>query len=264
MSGQDLGTMREQELDVRLSQDVYLVGGGSTRAFGLSFDPDCHIYVIDGGSELALVDCGMGDPQSLERIVKNIQDEGLDIDRLSTLILTHYHVDHAGGAARFRERLGLKTIAPRGAAQALRMGDERAVSLDEAKRAGLYPADYSVEPVEVDQEVAEGDVLHIGDVHLEVFDTPGHCAGHASYLLSGRERRYLLAGDAVFHGGTIVLQNIHDCSIQESASSARKLADLEFDALLPGHANITLTNGRSHAEMAAATFEQLYVPKNLF
>ena len=44
---------------MRLTRSVYLVGGG-TLAFGLSDDYDCHVYVIDGGEEMALVDAGAG------------------------------------------------------------------------------------------------------------------------------------------------------------------------------------------------------------
>jgi glyoxylase-like metal-dependent hydrolase (beta-lactamase superfamily II) len=248
---------------MRITDDVYLVGGGPTLAFGLSDDPDCHVYLIDGGDELALVDCGMADGASLERIARNIETEGLDLARLRRLILTHYHMDHAGGAARFHERFGLEVLAPAGAAEALRTGDERAVALDMAKRAGFYAPDYPFVPVAVDRELREGDRVRIGRLELEVFDTPGHCDGHASYLLFGRDRRYLFAGDAVFSGGRVVLQNIHDCSIQRSADSIRKLAALEFDALLSGHAAIAVTDGRLHVQTAAQACDQLFVPKNL-
>jgi hydroxyacylglutathione hydrolase len=98
---------------------------------------------------------------------------------------------------------------------------------------------------------------------LEVFETPGHCDGHVSLLLRGGERRYLFAGDAVFSGGRVVLQNIHDCSIQKSAASIAKLAQLEFDALLPGHAAICLDGGMRHVAIANAACQSLFVPKNL-
>lgn len=248
---------------MRVTDEVYLVGGGSTIAFGLSNAPDCHVYLINGGEELTLVDCGMADGNSLERIARNIEAEGLDLGRLRRLILTHYHVDHAGGAARFQERFGLEVFAPAGAAEALRTGDERAVALDVAKRAGYYDADYRFIPVRVDHELTDGDRVPLGSLQLEVYDTPGHCDGHASYLLVGRSRRYLFAGDAVFHGGLIVLQNIHDCSIQRSATSVEKLAGLEFDTLLPGHGAIAVDDGGSHVRLAAAAFNSLFVPKNL-
>jgi hydroxyacylglutathione hydrolase len=248
---------------VRISDEVYVVGGGAAMAFGLSNDPDCHVYLIDGGDELALIDCGMAAGDSLDRILANVRAEGLSPSKITKIIATHYHMDHAGGAARFRDRLGIDLVAPAEAAHALRTGDEHAVALDVAKAAGFYSQDYRFEPVDVACEVQEGDRVRVGDLELEVFETPGHCDGHDSYLLYGKERRYLFAGDAVFSGGRVVLQNIHDCSIQKSAASIAKLAKLEFDALLPGHAAICLDGGMRHVALAHQACQSLFVPKNL-
>ena len=44
---------------MRLTHDICLVGGGNF-GFGLSAPLDCHIYVIDGRQEVAIVDAGMG------------------------------------------------------------------------------------------------------------------------------------------------------------------------------------------------------------
>ncbi|MBA2597791.1 MAG: MBL fold metallo-hydrolase [Chloroflexia bacterium] len=248
---------------MRVTDEVFIVGGGIANAFGLSADPDCHVYLIDGGDELALIDCGMAAGDSLERILGNVRAEGLDPARITKIIVTHYHMDHAGGAARFRERLGAEVIAPAGAADALRTGDERAVALDMAKAAGFYAQDYRFEPVDIAREVHEGEHIAVGMLELEVIETPGHCDGHVSYLLRGRERTYLFAGDAVFSGGRVVLQNIHDCSIQKSAESIAKLARIEFDALLPGHAAICLDGGARHVALAFHSCQSLFVPKNL-
>ena len=248
---------------MRITNEVYLVGGGTSNAFGLSNDPDCHVYLIDGGEELALVDCGIAEGDSLDRILDNVRSDGFDPSRITHLLLTHYHMDHAGGAARFRDRLGLEVVAHTDAAPTLRTGDERAVALDMAKAAGLYPADYRFEPVAVAREVREGDRVSVGSLELDVFETPGHCDGHVSYLMRGRERTYLFSGDAVFSRGRVVMQNIHDCSIQKSAASIAKLADLEFDALLPGHAAICLSGGPRHVALAHEVCRKLFVPDRL-
>jgi hydroxyacylglutathione hydrolase len=248
---------------VRLTDEVYVVGGGTSNAFGLTNDPDCHIYLVDGGDELALIDCGIGEGDSIDRLMANVRAEGLDPSRITKLLLTHYHMDHAGGAARMRERLGLDVVAPADAAEALRMGDERAVALDMAKAAGLYPPDYRFEPVEVAVEVREGDRVQVGRLELEVIETPGHCDGHVSYLLRGREKTYLFSGDVVFSRGRVVMQNIHDCSIQKTADSLAKLAEIDFDALLPGHAAICLDGGPRHVALAHHTSQRLFVPDKL-
>ena len=59
---------------MRLTERVHLVGSGRT-GFNISDPYDCHVYLVDGGSELA---------------------------RIGTILLTHAHADHAGWAAGLR------------------------------------------------------------------------------------------------------------------------------------------------------------------
>jgi glyoxylase-like metal-dependent hydrolase (beta-lactamase superfamily II) len=248
---------------MRLTEDVYLVGGGSAFGFGLSGELDSHVYVIDGGSELALVDCGMADGASLDEILTNIRADGLDPDRIGRLFVTHYHMDHAGGAARFRDALGLQVGASADAAPAIRAGDAEATGLSIAQRAGFYSTAYHFQACEVDTELRDGDTLTLGEVQLLAVETPGHCDGHMCYLLNGRRRRYLFGGDCVFFGGQILLQNIPDCNIQAYARSVLKLRELDFESYLPGHLAISLRDGKRHIETAAQAFDRLFLPKNL-
>ena len=71
------------------------------------------------------------------------------------------------------------------------------------------------------------------------------------------------SGDAVFWGGTVALQNVPDASISESAEPIERLAQLEFEGLLPGHLTISLANGRRHVEAAAQRFRNLRLPPPL-
>src|SRR5688572_20681828 len=100
-------------------------------------DYDCHVYLIDGGDEYALIDAGGG--RDRDGLIANVEADGLDPRRLRQLLLTHAHGDHAGGAAALRERLGLTVLASPTAARYVRDGDERAISLDVARVAGAYP-----------------------------------------------------------------------------------------------------------------------------
>jgi hydroxyacylglutathione hydrolase len=248
--------------NVRLTPDVALVGGGNF-GFNLSAPLDCHIYLIDGGDELALVDAGMGGPHgATDEILANIEADGYDLGKLKTLILTHYHADHAGGAADFRDRLGLTVLGSPLCADALRTGNEDVISLPFAKAAGFYPADYVYRSCPAEGAFEEGQSFNIGRLKLTPFDTPGHSAGHVSFLVEGGDRAYLIGGDLVFFGGTIILQNIPDCSIQDYSASCRKMAEVPFDALLPGHLSISLKDGKRHVDAAAAQFNKLMVPKN--
>ena len=58
-------------------------------------------------------------------------------------------------------------------------------------------------------------------------------------------------------------QNIHDCKIDVYAESIFKVEKADFDALLPGHLQISLNEGKSHVIQAADAFRKLGVPPNL-
>jgi len=248
---------------VKLTPDVALVGGGMF-GFNLSSPGDCHVYLLDGGDDLVLVDGGIGgNVGDTDRIIANIASDGYDPARISRLLLTHYHADHAGGAAQLRERLGLEVHASPLTARVLAAGDEEANSVAAAKAGGLFPPEYRFPACPATGDLVEGASVEIGRLTARVVETPGHCRGHVSFLVDGGERRYLVQGDVVFFGGTILLQNVPDCSIQEYAASVRKLAKLDFDAFLPGHAAISLADGTRHVAQAAAEFAKLRVPKNV-
>lgn len=247
---------------MRMTADVALVGGGDT-GFNLSAPLDCHVYLLDGGDELALVDAGVGGATGdTAAILANIEEDGFALDRLRRLLLTHYHADHAGGAAELRDRLGLTVHGSPLTARTLETGDAEAISLPFAQAAGFYPPGYRFVSCPADGDLIEGEPFRVGRLTVTPFDTPGHCRGHVSLLVEGGDRRYLFGGDLVFFGGTIIAQNIADCSIQEYGESMKKMAGVEFDALLPGHLGLSLRRGKRHVDLAAEAFGKLMIPRN--
>lgn len=245
---------------MRLTPDVALVGGGPVTGFGLSGDFDAHVYLIDGGDQAALVDCGMGTERSMERILANIAADGVDPGRVTRILLTHYHTDHAGGAARFRQRLHAETAISSAAATALASADHAATQFAAGQAAGLFPPGYAYDACPVDLPLVDGDVVEVGRLSVRFIATPGHCAGHGAFLVTGGTATYLFSGDALFARGRILLQAIPDCDLQASAASIRRLAAEPFEALLPGHGSLALTGGRDHAGLAVAQLDALTVP----
>ena len=240
---------------MRLSERVYLVGSGSS-GFDMTDPFDCHVYLIDGGRELALIDVGAG--MGAAGIIENVKHEGFDPARIRHVVLTHGHGDHAGGAARMRKLLGEPAIS-----DSLRNGDERATSVDVAKQAGIYPLDYHLEPCPVDHELEEHATVEVGSLRFTVLDTPGHSDGHVSLLLEDAGRTTLFAGDVIFFGGKILLQNIHDCRIDALSSSLRKLRQLAVSALFPGHLTVSLSDGQRHIERANQVLDRLLIPEQM-
>src|ERR1700754_2007953 len=123
---------------MRLTGAVHLVGGGAFTGFGLSADFDAHVYLLDGGSELAPGDCGMGTESGMARVLENARAAGFDPARISRLLLTHYHTDHAGGAARYRDALGLQVAFSASERASLEGPDHGRTSFAAAQEAGIF------------------------------------------------------------------------------------------------------------------------------
>ena len=82
--------------------------------------------------------------------------------------------------------------------------------------------------------------------------------------MTGGERTYLLAGDAIFHGGKLFLQahpRLRPAGRRSPASGGWR--ELEFDALLPGHGAFALHDGGAHVGAAVAVIDRLGVPSSI-
>ena len=243
---------------MHLSGRVYLVGSGSS-GFSLSHDSDCHVYLIDGGAELALIDAGAG--LGLAQILDRIEALGLDKDKISRLFLTHLHADHAGGAAGLKEALPrLKVAVAKEVAQVLEAGDEKAIHLDLGKKGGYYAQDYRFRPCPVDLELVEGQEITVGEIKLRVVETPGHSAGHLCFLMEDQGLLHLFSGDNLFFGGRILLQPVADCSLADHLASLLKLRGLGIEVFLPGHGSFSLRHGQRHVDLALEWLDKCLIP----
>jgi glyoxylase-like metal-dependent hydrolase (beta-lactamase superfamily II) len=198
-----------------VTKGIYLVGGADIT------DPrDCAIYLLDLG-ELVLIDAGAG--PSYADIIRNIEGLGLTPAKLTAVILTHCHIDHIGGAPRFRDAFGCQIIMHHLDAEAVERGD------DGMTAASWYNLPFPPMPVDV-KLTRDKERLRFGDQEVVCLHTPGHTPGSLSVYLD--------------RGGTRVLfgQDIHGPFSKEFGSdlaawrsSMEGLLALEADILCEGH-----------------------------
>lgn len=242
---------------MKITEHIHLVGSGRF-GFDLTHPYDCHVYLLKGGDEYGLIDAGAGIAPEL--IIERIEEDGIDLARVRHLLLTHAHADHAGGAAWLRKRLDLTVVGSEATSRMVASGDEQAISIDVARRAGAYPEDYRFTACPVDVELGDGDRYRIGDIEVEAIATPGHSSGMLTFVFRDENRVSAFTGDTIFPGGKILLQDIWDCSVQESCRSIERLEALGIDGLYPGHLSFAVDRGHLHVEQAMAYIRQLVPP----
>ena len=225
---------------IRISDHIFLVGSGE---IGLSEEHDSHVYLVDAGKNLFLIDAGAGiHPQVLQA---NIASLGFTEDQIKHLLLTHCHPDHAGGAFALQKEFGLKVGTGKLTAERLTVGSEQHLALDVARREGVYPPSYTFLRPTVSETYADGACFALGDCIIEVFKTPGHSADSVCYRVNLPEGVALFSGDTVFANGLLPLLNTFDSRLAAYRQSITKLTALEFTVLCPGHGLFVLS--KAHA-----------------
>ena len=128
-----------------------------------------------------------------------IVDPGGDIDILLELskkhdlipekiLLTHGHIDHAGGATEIAEILNVEIHGPH--------TDDKFL-LDSLQKQGTMFGMNS-RNCSPDLWLNEGDVVKIGQEELDVYLCPGHTPGHVIFY--SRDSKLAIVGDVLFNG----------------------------------------------------------------
>jgi glyoxylase-like metal-dependent hydrolase (beta-lactamase superfamily II) len=244
-----------------LTERIHLVGSGEPDL--ATSDPiDSQVYLVDTGDGLLCIDAGAG--RSVERILAEVRAGGLVPDEIRWVLLTHGHADHAGGAAAWRRRLpDVRIGASVSVAGWIEAADEEATSVDRARRAGIYPPDYRLEPCEIDVVLEPGTTLELGAIRLEIVPTEGHAAGHVAFLGEIDGVLTAFSGDALFPGGRILLQDTWDCDVRAALRSVERLAGRDPGRLLAGHLAPVLDGVREQLDLALARIALLAVPESI-
>ena len=208
----------------KITEHVYLVGDSD-----LTDPKDCSVYLLDLG-ELVLIDSGAG--TSVGKIASNIETLGLDPGRLSSIVLTHCHIDHVGGAAQLRHLYGAKIIMHTIDAEIVERGDSRMTA------AFWYGLQFPPLPVDLKLMQAE-ERLTFGDHELVCLHTPGHSPGSISAYIDVGGKRILFGQD--IHGPFL---KEFGADMKQWTQSMETLLALEADILCEGHFGVYEPAGR--------------------
>ena len=196
-------------------------------------------YLVETGNGLIAIDAGM--KSSGSEMLSAIAELGRAVTNVKSILLTHWHNDHAAGASVLAELSGADVYYS--ACEADHMTRVAASTGLRGKLSAMIPENGPLvlikgllgnapqQPVAATRFVRGGQTID----GFEVIDTPGHTVGHVSYFL--RSKGTLFAGDAI----AVVNQRLHFMArpTTEDQIAARasmiSLMELPIEAVCPGH-----------------------------
>jgi hydroxyacylglutathione hydrolase len=146
------------------------------------FEQNCTLLWCDETMQAAVVDPGGDLPRILDAVKKN----GVVLEKI---LVTHGHIDHAGGVADLAERLSLPVEGPQREDQFWIDG------MPQQSRVYGFPPVRAFTP---ERWLEQGDSVQVGNLVLEVLHCPGHTPGHVVFFNAAA--RLALVGDVLFKG----------------------------------------------------------------
>ncbi len=143
---------------------------------------NCSIVWCTRTGDAAVVDPG-GD---LARIQDAITAQGITVRKV---LLTHGHLDHAGGAAGLARAFGVPIEGPH---------PDDTFLLEGLSDQGRRPGFQGSESCTPDRWLADGDTVSLGEIVFGVRHCPGHTPGHV--VLFHEEAKIAFVGDVLFRG----------------------------------------------------------------
>ena len=153
------------------------------------------IHLMVEGDRAAIIDTGTN--HSVPALLEVLRAKGLAPEQVDFVILTHIHLDHAGGAGRFMREFpnATLTVHPRGARHMADPSRLIAGTVDVYGAAATQRMYGDILPVPAARilETPHGAAIRLNGRELQFFDTPGHARHHVA--IRDTESGHIFAGD---------------------------------------------------------------------
>lgn len=172
-----------------LDPSIHLIDTGFQRA-----EFDAAYLVVEQG-RAAFIDCGTG--LAVPAMLRALEQAGLTVDAVDWLLLTHVHLDHAGGAGLLMQQLpnARAVLHPRGAPHMIDPSRLIAGATSVYGEEEIARSYGRIEPIAADRVVVaeDGHRIDLAGRELMLLHTPGHALHH--YCVWDARSRCWFTGD---------------------------------------------------------------------
>lgn len=167
-------------------------------------------YVIKTSAGLILVNTGYD--KNTPMIEESVEKIGFHMKDVKILLISHAHIDHAGGAGGIIKLTGAKYEVMAGDVDVVESGGKMDYHY------GDKPEEYYV-PTHVDRILHDMDIVKLGDTILTAHITPGHTKGDTTWTFDvndgGRIRKVVIVGGPLLNKGMKMVDNPRYPNISE-------------------------------------------------
>ncbi|MBR6207939.1 MAG: MBL fold metallo-hydrolase [Oscillospiraceae bacterium] len=152
-----------QHRPFRVAPHIYYVGNTWVGA-----------YLLDGGDELGLIDTTVF--EDVYQVIEGIWELGFDPRSIRHILLSHCHIDHAGGVNQIKSISGGKVWQSK---------EDTGFMTHEANLE--LGDDFKIVPFAVDEFYADDKPIRIGNLTVHTRLTPGHTPGTTTFFIEDRD-----------------------------------------------------------------------------
>lgn len=201
-----------------------------------------NVFLVEEDDGFTLIDTGIF--MQTDKLITRIEAGGFSISALKTILLTHCHCDHIGGAAVLVKQTGAKVAAHEGdipyiLQQAVIDGPYHGMMVEEQK----YMRQFHCVVQAVDRKLRDGDVLDLLG-GLQVIHVPGHTPGSVAFYQ--KEQRIMFFSDVIRNneknGLTVGIPEKFNIDTPQTHADAKKLLSYPIDYALFSHGAPILGN----------------------
>lgn len=209
---------------------------------------NANVYLLKGKQGLVLIDAATHG--SLRKLERKLNQQGMVLQDIRHILITHAHVDHVGGLKEIQAATQAEVWVHRLEAAIIR--GEAPVELPRAdylsqqdrligKMIGLMVGNRQ-DGATVHRELDSGQSLAELIDGLELLHLPGHSRGHSGFYLS--KQKFLIGGDVMMHLMPWLTRPLaaYTADMAQADQSIRLVNSLGLEALAVGHGAAIMKN----------------------